>query len=157
MSFLSIAPKLFYFDVRSDLSDFLSRHTNLFAVSGLRFEEGSPSFSFMGQSARTSILLHWVSFEFSLNFGGSFVFTHFCFWFCLTLSAHLSFGGIFYGDRFFLRWFVLTISLFSFLTTWLSNYSFFFSFLILWVVLLIILMAIQIRFFRLNFRKSTFF
>ena len=87
MSFLSIAPQLFYFDISCDLSDFLSRNTDLFAVSRLCLEQRSPSLSFLGESARPSVLLHRVSFEFSLNFGCSFVFTHRDFLFWLTLNA----------------------------------------------------------------------
>ena len=87
MSFLSIAPQLFYFDISCDLSDFLSRHTDLFAVNGLCLEQGSPSLSFLGESARPSVLLHRVSFKFSLNFGCSFVFTHQDCLFWLTLNA----------------------------------------------------------------------
>jgi hypothetical protein len=87
MSFLSIAPQLFYFDISCDLSYFLSRHTDFFTVSRLCLEQGSPSLSFLGESARPSVLLNRVSFEFSLNFGCSFVFTHRDFLFWQNLNA----------------------------------------------------------------------
>ena len=123
MSFLSIAPQLFYFDISCDLSDFLTRHTDLFAVSCLCLEQGSPSLSFLGESARPSVLLHRVSFKFSLNFGCSFVFTHQDCLFWLNLNALWSIFGIFYRAGSCLFWFALSISFFRFLNDWLRNYS----------------------------------